>query len=44
MTKQEFAVELSKRLSAFPDQDWTERIDFYIEMIEDRIEDGMSEE
>ena len=44
MTKQEFAAALLQRLSIFPDQNWEERVDFYIEMIEERMEDGMSEE
>ena len=44
MNKQEFIAELQSRLSGFSKQDVAERIDFYIEMIDDRMEDGLSEE
>ena len=44
MTKAEFLSKLKKALSALPDEDIKERISFYSEMIDDRMEDGFSEE
>ncbi|MBR2371018.1 MAG: DUF1700 domain-containing protein [Clostridia bacterium] len=44
MTKQDFIAELRARLSGLPRRDIEERIDFYIEMIDDRMEDGQTEE
>ncbi len=44
MTKREFITELRKKLSKLPSRDATERLTFYSEMIDDRIEDGVSEE
>ena len=44
MNKQEFLLELSKGLSGLPMEDIEERIVFYGEMIDDRMEDGLSEE
>lgn len=44
MTKQEFLGELRKRLSLLPAGDIDERIGFYSEMIDDRIEEGCTEE
>ena len=44
MNKQEFLIQLSKGLSALPRDDIEERLIFYSEMIEDRIEEGLSEE
>ena len=44
MTKQEFLMELRTGLSGLPQKDIEERLTFYSEMIEDRIEDGLSEE
>ena len=44
MTKQEFTAELQKRLCGLPKQDIEERVAFYSEMIDDRIEEGLSEE
>ena len=44
MSKQEFLKALSVRLSALPQIDPDKHIQFYEEMINDRIEDGMSEE
>ena len=44
MTKQEFIMELRTGLSGLPQKDIEERLTFYSEMIEDRIEDGLSEE
>ena len=44
MKKQEFLADLEDKLSKFPRKDVAERINFYEEMIDDRIEDGLSEE
>jgi uncharacterized membrane protein len=44
MLKQEFLVQLRKGLSCLPKQDLEERLTFYSEMIDDRMEEGLSEE
>ncbi len=44
MNKTEFLSELRKRLSGLPRDDADDRISFYAEMIDDRIEEGLSEE
>jgi uncharacterized membrane protein len=44
MNKEEFLNELKKGLSGIPENDRNERVTFYSEMIDDRIEEGMSEE
>lgn len=44
MSKQEFLVKLRKGLSGLPQDDIDEGLAFYDEMIEDRIEEGLSEE
>ena len=44
MSKQEFLAKLRKGLSGLPQDDIEERLTFYSEMIEDRKEDGLSEE
>ena len=44
MSKEEFLTELSKKLSGLPESDIRERVDFYREMIEDHVEDGISED
>ena len=44
MSKQEFLVQLRKGLSGFPQEDIEERVTFYSEMIDDRIEEGITEE
>lgn len=44
MTKLKFLLELEKKLSALPQEDIEERLTFYSEMIEDRVEEGISEE
>ena len=44
MTKTDFIFELSERLSPLPWEEIEERLNFYIEMIDDRMEDGLSEE
>ncbi len=44
MNKQDFLNKLKVRLSNLPKQDVEERLNFYSEMIDDRIEEGLSEE
>ena len=44
MSKQEFLEALKKRLSGLPLENIEERLDFYSEMIDDRIEEGREEE
>ena len=44
MSKQEFLSQLRKGLSGLPQDDIEERLTFYSEMIEDRKEEGLSEE
>ena len=44
MNKQEFIDALRKKLSNLPSQEVEGRIAFFAEMIDDRIEDGLSEE
>ena len=44
MTKLKFLLELEKKLSALPQEDIEERLTFYSEIIEDRVEEGISEE
>ncbi len=44
MSKQEFLAELEARLSGLPQDDIRERLTFYSEMIDDRMEEGLSEE
>ena len=44
MNKQEFLTRLRKGLSGLPQEDIEERLTFYSEMIDDRIEEGLSEE
>ncbi len=44
MTKQEFSAELRRRLYGLPQNDIEERLTFYSEMIDDRMEEGLSEE
>ena len=44
MTKHEFLLSLQNRLSGLPQDDVEERLTFYCEMIEDRMEEGLSEE
>ena len=43
MTKQEFLTELKNGLSGLPEQELSERLSFYGEMIDDRMEEGISE-
>ena len=44
MTKQEFLSQLRDGLKGLPEQDIDERISFYSEMIDDRIDEGKSEQ
>lgn len=44
MTKIEFALSLHERLSALPKAEIKEQLNFYGEMIDDRMEEGLSEE
>lgn len=44
MNKAEFLAALRERLSGLPEEDFNRSVDYYTEMIDDRMEDGMSEE
>ena len=44
MKKQEFIDEIMKRLEGIPEEEIRKSIDYFSEMIDDRMEDGMSEE
>lgn len=44
MTKIAFLLSLNDKLSQFPQNDVQERLSFYSEMIEDRMEEGLSED
>ena len=44
MGKNEFLTRLEQQLSGLPGKDKDERLSFYAEMIDDRMEDGLSEE
>ena len=44
MTKLKFLLALHKQLADLPQEDVEERLGFYAEMIEDRMEEGLSEE
>ena len=44
MNKQEFLTRLQKGLSGLPSEDREERVNFYSEMIDDRVEEGILEE
>lgn len=44
MNKQDFLVQLRNGLSGLPKDDIEERLTFYSEMIDDRMEDGIPEE
>ena len=44
MKKKEFLEELRKRLKGLPQEDIESRINFYSEMIDDRVEEGKTEE
>ena len=44
MNKQEFLAKLQELLCGLPDEDIQKSLDFYSEMIDDRIEDGLLEQ
>lgn len=44
MNKREFLAELRERLAGLPEADVNRSLDYYAEMIDDRMEDGLSEE
>lgn len=44
MSKYEFLAQLRKGLSGLPQEDIEERVGFFNEMIEDRMDEGLSEE
>ena len=44
MNKQEFLTRLNEGLTGLPQEDIQERLNFYAEMIDDRMEDGVPEE
>lgn len=44
MNKSDFLTALREKLNGVPEEDINKSLDFYGEMIDDRIEDGMSEE
>ena len=44
MTKIQFLLSLNEKLSGLPQEDVEERLSFYSEMIEDRMEEGIPEE
>ena len=44
MGKQEFLDTLRERLSGLPEQELEDRLSFYGEMLDDRIEEGIEEE
>ncbi len=44
MNKLKFILSLHEKLSGMPENEIEERLNFYSEMIEDRIEEGLSEE
>ena len=44
MNKQEFLAKLREGLSGLPEDEIQERISFYSEMIDDRIDEGLSEQ
>ncbi len=44
MTKNEFTEQVYSRLKGMPEEDLARSIDYYSEMIDDRIEDGLTED
>lgn len=44
MKKREFLLQLQRELSGFPQAEVQEQLDFYREMIDDRMDEGLSEE
>lgn len=43
MTKQEFLNELKNQISEYPSEETKQSLEYYSEMIDDRIEEGMTE-
>ena len=44
MNKSDFLTELRKSLNCLPEEDIEKSVDFYAEMIDDKIEEGLTEE
>lgn len=44
MNKEKFMAELRAKLKGIPENEINDRLEYYSEMIEDRLEEGMSEE
>ena len=44
MNKDEFLARILSRLEGLPDEDIQQSVDYYSEIIEDKVEDGMTEE
>lgn len=44
MTKEQFLRAVRERLTGLPQSDIDRSLDFYSEMIDDRIDEGLSEE
>ena len=44
MTKLDFIFQLQKKLTGLPQEDIDERMLFYSEMIDDRMDEGLTEE
>ncbi len=44
MNKEQFLIELASALAGLPEEDIEKSLEYYSEMIDDRIEDGLSEE
>ena len=44
MTKNEFTAQIYSRLKGMPEEDLARSLDYYSEMIDDRIEEGVTEE
>lgn len=44
MNKREFLAELAEKIDCLPSEDIGRWLDYYSEMIDDRVEDGMTEE
>ena len=44
MTKLEFLTKIEEKLTGFPQEDMQERLLFYREMIDDRMDEGLTEE
>ena len=44
MNRETFLTELRQRLSGLPREELEERLAFYGEMLDDRLEDGLTEE